>query len=225
MKRAMIAALASVAAFTALPAHAVIIPDGSSGLIFTPFDGSTQGNLLASTTVSGTALTFAATMRSAVYRNTLGTLDFYYQVVRTGPGSFSSQMIDRFTASDFGGFIVDGFVSAVDPDGGGFFTAVNNPPASTTTTGRNATGIVLQTSFGLNGLNGTENSATYIFRTNATTFKQGTFGIIDGSTLDGIAFAPNAVPEPAAWGLMIGGLGLVGAALRRRKGRMTTVLA
>jgi hypothetical protein len=225
MKRAMTAALASAPAFTALPAHAAIIPDGSSGLIFTPFAAGTQGNLLASTTVSGTALTFAATMRSAVYCNTLGTLDFYYQVVRTEPGSFSNQMIDRFTASDFGGFIVDGFVSAVDPDGRGFFTAVNNPPTSTTTTRRNATGIVLQTSFGLNGLNGTENSATYIFCTNATTFKQGTFGIIDSSTLDGLAFAPAGVPEPAAWGLMIGGLALTGSALRRCKARMATVLA
>lgn len=31
---------------------------------------------------------------------------------------------------------------------------------------------------------------------------------------------PNAVPEPATWAMMLGGLGLVGAAMRRRKTRM-----
>jgi hypothetical protein len=35
--------------------------------------------------------------------------------------------------------------------------------------------------------------------------------------LDNVAFAgPGAVPEPASWALMLGGFGLVGAALRRR---------
>ncbi|MCS6986475.1 MAG: PEPxxWA-CTERM sorting domain-containing protein [Sphingomonadaceae bacterium] len=34
--------------------------------------------------------------------------------------------------------------------------------------------------------------------------------------------AGRAVPEPATWGLMIAGFGLVGAALRRRR---ATVLA
>ncbi len=35
----------------------------------------------------------------------------------------------------------------------------------------------------------------------------------------------NAVPEPAAWGMMIGGFGLAGAAMRRRKTRSQTRLA
>jgi hypothetical protein len=32
-----------------------------------------------------------------------------------------------------------------------------------------------------------------------------------------VATAPGGVPEPATWALMIGGLGLVGASLRRRR--------
>ena len=32
-----------------------------------------------------------------------------------------------------------------------------------------------------------------------------------------IAFSPGAVPEPAAWAMMIAGFGMVGGALRRRK--------
>lgn len=35
----------------------------------------------------------------------------------------------------------------------------------------------------------------------------------------------NAVPEPAAWGMMIGGFGLAGAAMRRRKTAARTKLA
>uniref|UniRef100_UPI0035CA2869 PEPxxWA-CTERM sorting domain-containing protein n=1 Tax=uncultured Sphingomonas sp. TaxID=158754 RepID=UPI0035CA2869 len=159
---------------------------------------------------------FAGTTRSAVYRNTLGTLDFYYQVARTGGGSVASQSIDGLTVSNFLGFTVDGFVSAGDPDGGGAFTAANNPPASTTTVGRSSDGQVVQTFFGSNGLLGSDVSATYIFRTNATDFTTGTFGLINGSTFTGQAFAP-AVPEPATWGMMILGFGLIGGALRRRK--------
>ena len=37
--------------------------------------------------------------------------------------------------------------------------------------------------FGSNNLVGTENIATYIFRTNATKFASGAFGVIDGSAL------------------------------------------
>jgi PEP-CTERM motif len=224
-KKLLLSTALVLSAIAASPAQAVIIAPGTSGLIFTPFVSATQGVRLASTSVPLTGLTFSTIMRSAVYRNTLGTVDFYYQVARTGAGTAASDMIDAFTAANFRGFTVDGFVSAADPDGINFFTAANNPPSSTTRTGRNANGGVLQTDFGTNGLSGTETSATYIFRTNAVNFKQGTFGIIDGSSVAGLAFAPAGVPEPAAWSLMIGGFGLIGAAMRRRSSRITSVTA
>jgi hypothetical protein len=103
---------------------------------------------------------------------------------------------------------------------------VNNPtPAggSTTRVSRDSTGEVIETNFwgaGHNGLIGTENSATYIFRTNATRYTVGTFGVLDGSSLQGLTFAP-VVPEPATWALMIGGFGLAGAALRRKASKVS----
>jgi hypothetical protein len=44
-----------------------------------------------------------------------------------------------------------------------------------------------------------------------------------GIFLDGVALA--AVPEPGTWAMMIGGFGLAGVALRRRRRRQVTVLA
>ncbi len=40
-------------------------------------------------------------------------------------------------------------------------------------------------------------------------------GVADNFTFDGVAGAP--VPEPAAWALLIGGFGMAGAAVRRRR--------
>ncbi len=218
---------AAVAAATiaALPAQATVIVAGTSGLPTQSFAAiaATQGVLIASTSFTGTAFTFSGLVRAAVYRNTLGTLDFYYQIARTGRGTLSgargNQAIDRFTASDFTGFTVDGYASATDVDGAGFFTAANNPGGSSTTFGRSADDAVLQTNFGANGLAGTEISATYVFRTNARAFTDGTVGVIDGSTFDGLAYAPSAVPEPATWSLLIGGFGMVGYASRRRRAK------
>jgi hypothetical protein len=205
------------------PAQATILLAGTSLLPTQPFSviAATQGTLLASTTVSGSALTFATTVKAAVYRNTLGTLDFYYQVLRTGPGTIpgsrGNQQITSFTASDFTSFAVDAYASGPDPDGAGFFTVINNPPSSTTTFGRSPDDAVVQIAFGVNGLKGTENSATYVLRTNARSYTTGTFGVIDGSTFSGLAYAPLAVPEPEVWGLMMVGFGAVGFAARRRK--------
>jgi hypothetical protein len=42
----------------------------------------------------------------------------------------------------------------------------------------------------------------------------------DSATLTGSASGTSAAPEPASWAMMLGGFGLVGSALRRRKVRI-----
>ncbi|HEU4969362.1 PEPxxWA-CTERM sorting domain-containing protein [Sphingomonas sp.] len=211
---------ATAAALAAFPAQAAqVFPGdgiGGPGATIDLFDGMTRGTLLAYSETTGTALTFAATFRSAVYRNTGGTLDFYYQVVRNGPGSTGSNAIQSFTAANFDGFDTFAFRDGSDFDGAGGFSAAGNPGTFTSTANRSFSGDVVGVNFGSNNLQDTENSTTYIFRTSAFSFTSGTFGVIDGSTLQGPTFAPT-VPEPATWAMMLGGFALAGIATRRSR--------
>jgi hypothetical protein len=217
MKKYALLAFASLAAFPAQAAQ--VFPGngiGGPGVTIDLFDASTRGTLLAYSETTGTALTFAATFRSAVYRNTDGRLDFYYQVARNGGGSSGSNAIQSFTAAEFDGFDAFAFRDGSDFDGAGGFSAAGNPGTFTSTANRSFDGKVVGVNFGSNNLVGTENSTTYIFRTNAFSFEAGTFGVIDGSTLQGVTFAPT-VPEPATWAMMLGGFALAGIATRRSR--------
>ena len=127
MKRIGLFALASsVAIGLASPASAAPVYPGQSGVIFTPLDTTTRGIQLASIE-TGTlgATTYTGFLRSAVYRNTLGTLDFYFQVAISSIAA--GDEVFNLTASSFLGYTVDAFVDTTDFDGAGFFTAANNP--------------------------------------------------------------------------------------------------
>ncbi len=225
MKRLGFVVLASTIAITAAaPASATILLPGEVGVAFSAFDASTRGVQLDSIQ-SGTtgATTYSGFLRSAVYRNTLGTLDFYYQVAITAI-NFGDEVYN-LTSAGFFGYSVEALVDGTDFDGVGFFTAANNPntqgPAgSTTTASRNGSGSVLRADFGANGLEGVgQTSATYIFRTNATDYDLGgTFTTQDGSVAQRANFQPTSlVPEPATWGMMLLGFGMVAGAVRYRR--------
>jgi len=208
--------LLCAAALVAMPASATVLLPGDQNQSFSNFQFDTQGTRIAFSEVQGQALTFSAIFRSAVYRNTSGKLDFYYQVERTGGGTTSSNPIQSFTAANFGSFIVDAMRDGTDFDGPGGFLAANNPGTFTSTANRSFDGNVVGVNFGANNLIDSENSTTYIFRTNAQSFTSGTFGVIDGSALQGPTFAPT-VPEPATWAMMLGGFALAGVATRRSR--------
>lgn len=60
---------------------------------------------------------------------------------------------------------------------------------------------------------------TFLFR------NEGGALVIDNVTVDVRGIAAAGVPEPAAWALMLGGFGMAGAAMRRRRGGVARVLA
>lgn len=225
MRKPQLLIASALLGLAATPALATIVPPASAGNAITAFDSSTQGTLLASNVVTGQSLTFAGSLAVAVYRNTLGTLDFYYQFARTGAGTQNSDSVETITGANFAGYSVDALFSDADLDGPGIFTASNNPGAVATAR-RNLDGGVVGISFDpSNPVAGTETSATYIFRTNATEFAEGTFGVIDGSSFQGAAYQPTgAVPEPATWAMFILGFGAAGTAMRRgRKRTLATI--
>lgn len=231
MKRIGLFALASaIGLAAAAPASATTLLPGQAGISFSTIDATTRGTLLE-TIESGTtgATTYTGSLRSAVYRNTLGTLDFYYQVAISSIAA--GDEVFNLTSAGFLGFSVNALVDATDFDGAGIFTAANNPnlqgpPGSTTTASRNGSGSVLRADFGDNGLEAAgQTSATYIFRTDATNYNRGgTFTTQDGSVAQRANFQPiAAVPEPATWGMMLLGFGGVGFAMRRGRKSMPRV--
>lgn len=226
MKRIVLTTLATgLAVAAATPAIAAPLAIGQTGVAPTAFDTGTRGTQLAIRTESGTAPTITGRVAEAVYRNTLGSLDFYFQVFRTG----GTSEIDGFNAGNFDGFSTDVFTDATDNDGAGsIFSTPNNgfladgtPSGPTTTFDRAAGGVgTVRANFGVNGLFDSENSTTYILRTNATNYALTGFATVNNSTsFNVMSYMPTvaAVPEPASWAMMIVGFGLAGAALRRRK--------
>jgi hypothetical protein len=222
-------ALAGSMVLAAAPAGATILLPGSQDIVFTDFAlvAGTQGTHLETMVSSGNALPlspFAGTLRSAVYRNTAGFLDFYYQVVHN-----NADPIDELSVAPFGGWIVDAYYWDADSDGAGVFTAENNGglTVAQSTAERSNDGNVLRVAFsfpadpilGLPSIQDPvgpgETSSTYIFRTNATMYGPGTAGIQDGVAFFVPTFAP--VPEPATWAMMLAGFGAVGYSLRRKK--------
>jgi len=220
MRKPQLLIASALLGLAATPSLATIVPPATGGVAITAFDTSTQGTLLDSNVLTGQSLTFAGSMAVAVYRNTLGTLDFYYQFARTGAGTQNSDAVERITGANFAGYTVDALFSDADLDGAGIFTASNNPGAAATAR-RNLDGGVVGVDLDpSNPLAGTEISSTYIFRTNATEYEAGTFGVIDGSSFQGISYQPTgAVPEPATWAMFILGFGAAGAAMRRGRKR------
>jgi len=226
VKRTILALAAATSVLAAAtPAAAAALLPGTTGVTFTAFDASTRGEQLGFIE-SGTtgATTYTGSLRSAVYRNTLGTLDFYYQVAVSTIDA--NDEVNGLTGGGFAGYTVDAFVSTAAFGG---FAAAANPQTQTneasgfTSTAERSGGAggVIRANFGANGLEAAnQTSATYIYRTNAVSFNQlGTFTAQDGSVAQRANFQPIGapVPEPATWGLMLMGFGMVGLGLRSRR--------
>ena len=156
-------------------------------------------------------------LRSAVFMNPTGTLDFYYQVVNN-VGSATN--IARESNANFAGFETwTGYRLDGGSLPGGVFT---NGTVTPFTADRDSTGIVVGFNFGPlpadRVLAGTT-STVLVISTNATQYTVGNASIIDGGTATVSAFQPAAIPEPGSALLMSAGLVAVFMRLRKRSSR------
>jgi hypothetical protein len=200
----------------------LVTPGGPA--VGVPLTSAAPGNLLAFMDVpfsfSTTAGTTSGNLRSAVYRNPSGTIDFYYQVFNN-MGSVTA--LSRESDTSFSGFTtwVAFRTDASALTGTGFTTptagiipVTADRDSSATTVGFN----FVPTPPGTKVPPGTT-TAVLIISTDATSYTQGNAEVIDGGTVTVAAFQPSSgVPEPATLALIGGGL-LALAAIRRRTAR------
>lgn len=89
-----------------------------------------------------------------------------------------------------------------------------NSAGTLTTVGALGVDLGSRTSFDIFGSDAFAFNGSTLYRVNLATGKLSSLGMTDRA-LFGIAIAP--VPEPASWMMMIGGMALVGGALRKRR--------
>jgi len=176
------------------------------------------GTLLDSVSTNISNISYQGIARAAVYDTGTG-LDFYYQFENAPTSINGVERLSAWNFSALGNSVVDVFQTSASNS---FFTAGTTMSGSAD---RGAAGVIgfnfIGTSPGNKILPGAT-SFVQIIRTNARNFQPGNFGLLDGIGDNGAGFGvAAAIPEPATYSMMLGGLGLMGAIARRRKSKTT----
>ncbi len=154
--------------------------------------------------------TFRGRYREQVWSDPLnpfcaGCLTFIFQFSNDGPGTLGQESITRSTTADFTGWQTD--AGYVDRSSG--ITPISVDRKQSGVIGFNYTPLVSLL----------QQSAIMVVATDALSYKAGTIGLIDGTTVTVPGYAP-AVPEVSS--ILLLGTGLFAAGtfvrLRRRKG-------
>jgi hypothetical protein len=209
-----ISLIAASVSHGALPGAVPLAP----GDTVTPADltGVDPGTLLATLSSPFTTVDTSGTLFSSVYRESGGTLDFYYQIQLSGN---SSGDISRETNTSFAGYQTS---VGYRPDGSALSgSPFTNGTVAPTTADRNAGGDVVGFNFGppesAKVLPG-QTSDVLVISTNATTFTTGSSSVIDGGAGTVQTFEPTVVPEPSTLAqLVLGVIALATLWIRPRK--------
>jgi len=197
--------------------------------------GTDPGTLLAFLNApysfSTTAGTTSGSLLSAVYRNSSGTLDFYYQVNNclqaglTCPGGVNSATsIARESDTSFAGFLTFvGFRIDGSSLAGTAFRTNGSDVMPQTADRSSGTGTTVGFNFNpadIQKIGPGMSSDVLIISTNAVNFTAGNADVIDGGTQTVASYQPTAAaPEPSSMALLGLGLLAIGGIGRKIKAR------
>jgi hypothetical protein len=209
----VVAVIAAATRAEAVP----IAPGETAGAEGIAFPGGTHVDSVYYDNVG--AANLVTDISAAVFRNSAGFLDFYYQVRNIS----AENLVHRLTGSGFSGFLTDvwyvldgGLVPCSACPGGSFETGTQDP----LTFDRDGLGEVLGFNFPTPDfeVNPGEASLLLLIRTNATAYGPGFVSVINSGSFTDDAFEPAAVQVPDfTSSLLLFGIGLIGTGAMRRK--------
>ncbi|MBY0521352.1 MAG: DUF4394 domain-containing protein [Sphingomonas sp.] len=127
-----------------------------------------------------------------------------------------------YTSAAFGAPVADSQLYAIDT-GADILARLANSTGVLTTVGALGADIGSRDSFDILGSDAFVADGRNIYRANLASGALSLVGRTNESVF-GIAIAPT-VPEPATWAMMIGGFGIIGGALRRRRANVAVATA